>query len=454
MVRGADTAERLLIVSGDGHAGARPETYRDYMDPEFRSAIDDLELESVEWNRLTKYEELARDDEFPGWNLSSRMKALDAEGVAAEVMHSGVQGAPVPFFAASNKPRSPELQWAGSRAYNRWLADWMVDSGHRILGVAATGPCLDINATLRELEWAAEQGFVAAKLPQNILQPELPPIYDRYYDPIWAACQDLGLRLSVHAGWGVQQGRFWEFAATFVRNVLGRDLNDLSAGGSEEVAARITDAMAKSADSPMALDIAPRRAIWQLMVGGVFDRYPRLVTVVTELRADWLPATLAVLDARCREVPQPMELLPSEYWARNCFITPSSIHQSEVEMRYDIGVDKMLFGSDCPHPEATYPQTRDWLRFTFREVPLEETRAILGDNAVRCYGLDRAKLEEVAARVGPTAGDLFDGGEVDSELIVDFDRRAGLLRSAEEVDTLTVRQLLDEDLTATGVQLT
>jgi hypothetical protein len=184
------------------------------------------------------------------------------------------------------------------------------------------------------------------------------------------------------------------------------------------------------------------------MVGGVFDRHPALKLVFTEVRADWLPATLGILDERCRQVGAPMNLLPSEYWARNCFITPSSIHESEVELRHQIGIEQLMFGTDLPHREATWPQTHEWIRFAFKGVPLDEARMILADNAIRCYGLNRAHLESIARMIGPTPAELLGGADVDEQLLGDFDRRGGLRRPAEHVDSSGVLQLLDEDLLA------
>jgi hypothetical protein len=134
-------------------------------------------------------------------------------------------------------------------------------------------------------------------------------------------------------------------------------------------------------DSPLKLDMGPRRVIWQLMLGGVFDRYPDLKLALTECRADWLPDTLSMLDARFDEGDTPLLMRPSEYWERHCFVTASSIHRAEVEMRDDIGLDQLMFGVDYPHPEGTWPNTWDWLRFAFAGVPEDDARRILASSA-------------------------------------------------------------------------
>ena len=108
-------------------------------------------------------------------------------------------------------------------------------------------------------------------------------------------------------------------------------------------------------DSPIRLTLGPRRSLWQLMLGGVFDRHPELRLMLTEVRADWLPATLAHLDRRCDEFGSSMRRRPSEYFASNCGVAPSSPHRAEIEMRHEIGVERFRFGVDYPHPEGTGP---------------------------------------------------------------------------------------------------
>ncbi|MDQ1694935.1 MAG: hypothetical protein QOJ03_288 [Frankiaceae bacterium] len=442
--------EPTIIVSGDGHIGARPEDYRSYIDPEFRSGLDDLITENNEFLKLTASRPMVsqvvdiNDDEFPGWNAQRRLRDLDHDGVAAEILHGGHQGSVLPFYSVMNKPYPIDLRAAGARAYHRWAADFISASDGRMLPIADPGPCVDLAETVRELEWCAGQGFVSVSLVQNTWDESLPPVHDPYYEPIWAACEELGLVLSVHAGWGSPQGKFWEFAKQFEKLVVGAGASD------EESSVKLMEAMAASEDSPLKLDMGPRRALWQLMLGRVFDRHPDLRLVLTEVRADWLPSTLKLLDERFESGATPLAMRPSEYFTRNCFITPSSIHLCEVEMRHEIGVDKMLFGTDYPHPEGTWPHTREWIRHAFNGVPEDELRAILGENAIRCYNLDRDKLAAIAKRIAPSPAELLADPDVDPQLLESFHQRAGYTRPAEQADPELVRELLDEDLRLVG----
>lgn len=70
-------------------------------------------------------------------------------------------------------------------------------------------------------------------------------------------------------------------------------------------------------------------------------------------------------------------------------------------MRHQIGVASLMWGSDYPHPEGTWPNTAARLADSFVGVPEDEIAAILGGNAVEFYGFDSEKLVSIAAAVGP-----------------------------------------------------
>jgi predicted TIM-barrel fold metal-dependent hydrolase len=73
----------------------------------------------------------------------------------------------------------------------------------------------------------------------------------------------------------------------------------------------------------------------------------------------------------------------------------------EAELRHDIGLRTIMWGSDYPHPEGTWPVTRQMLVEVFRGMPDAEIEAMLGGNAADFYGFDRAALAPLAARIGP-----------------------------------------------------
>ena len=85
-------------------------------------------------------------------------------------------------------------------------------------------------------------------------------------------------------------------------------------------------------------------------------------------------------------------MLPSEYFDRNCGIGSSNTRRRELARRYEIGVGNIMWGNDFPHPEGTWPYTREFLKDRFWDIPIDETAQILGLNQVEFYDFDLDKL--------------------------------------------------------------
>lgn len=438
-------SEKLLLISADAHVGGFPDDYRKYFEPQYRDQVDELVAEDKEFvsrgicqdrysqlqlERMDEREAIRSGGLRGAFDLKRRLQELDAEGVAGELLNPGHQLSTLPFFSPINKPRPAELRAAGARAYHRWLADQMADAGGRLFGTADGGPCLDMAAAVRELQWVAEHGFVSVQPPGAVADPALPPLKDDRYEPFWAACAELGLVLNAHVGHGFPQV---DRGAMMMAPAPGLNVSLQSLPGNEEDRVAI-----RRKANPVGLRDATypvRRFIWQMMMAGVLDRHPTLKVAVAEVRADWVPQTLAFLDAEFERGGAPMKLKPSEYWARNFYIAPSSPRDYEIAMRREIGLKQMMMATDYPHPEGTWPNTLNWMRAAFAGVPEAEARLILGENALACYNLDGEALRKVAARIGPDPADVLSPGQpVPQELIEDFDRRSGYLTPKESVD--------------------
>jgi hypothetical protein len=81
----------------------------------------------------------------------------------------------------------------------------------------------------------------------------------------------------------------------------------------------------------------------------------------------------------------------------------------EVGLRHMVGVDRIMWGSDYPHKEASTPYSREAISLSFAGVPLEETKMMLSGNAARLYGFDLDFLRPIADRIGPSAAEVFAG---------------------------------------------
>jgi predicted TIM-barrel fold metal-dependent hydrolase len=360
------------------------------------------------------------------FDRTTRLEQMDREGIAGELVYNGEPRIVSLFFQPSSSKYDGDAVEAGVRAHHRWAYDEFGPAGDRILLVGVTGhaPCRDMEATLAETRWLADHGFVGIVAPGMTGYPDLPPLYDAHWDPLWSLCEERGLTLVVHAGYGPEAGAFYgEIAAVY-------DEMQEAGGLTDELLTRFSQStmVANFFDT-----IATRRPLWQLTLGGVFDRHPDLKVLLTEIRADWLPAMLERLDAVFDEHRDdlPSARKPSEWWQRNCTTCLSFAHRAEVEGRAQIGVDTIAFGRDYPHPEGSWPNTKAWIREAFAGVPERELRMMLGENAIARLGLDGDALRRVAQRVGPSVDDLMGAPAATPALLDHFDQRGGYLKPWE-----------------------
>jgi predicted TIM-barrel fold metal-dependent hydrolase len=148
----------------------------------------------------------------------------------------------------------------------------------------------------------------------------------------------------------------------------------------------------------------------------VLERFPRLRFGVVECGAFWVNDLLWRMDLVYErdhgsrklgsQLTAQMTMRPSEYFDRNCFIGASNIVRVEMARRYEIGVHNLCWGNDFPHPEGTWPHTREFLAAVFCDIPRDETAAMLGTNAAEVYGFDVGALRPLVDRIGPTPDEL------------------------------------------------
>jgi predicted TIM-barrel fold metal-dependent hydrolase len=342
--RGLVQSERpLTVISSDSHVALPREDYIDYLDPKYRSYgreyLDGLKAHDEAIDRIgypVKGDVLKAIDErnairsggeIGAFDPSRRLRETEAEGVVAEFLHPGGPLSTPPFFGSPSPVASPELRAAGARAHNRFLSEFCRLAPNRLLGVHLIYPWPDMAAAVKDCVLAAESGAKAVFPPQSAGAPgdPSPPVYDRFYDPFWAVCQDLGLVVHIHAGWGRAQG------------TLQGDMDKFS---------QLADEAASSVLAEALDTFVERRALWQLMWGGVFDRYPHLKISFVEIHCDWVPWTLAQLDKYAAETP--MKLKPSEYWERHCAIGGSCLRYGDVAARNALGIEELMFWHGLP----------------------------------------------------------------------------------------------------------
>jgi predicted TIM-barrel fold metal-dependent hydrolase len=453
-------SKKLTIISLDGHAQMPESAWTTYLDKEFHQYLPRLAEERVAMAKFMKLhlgkthneadldiidtEGAYRAGGDGGWcDPHIRLAEMDREGIAAEFAFDGDPRMVGMFFMSSNCPYPKDACNAGVRAYHRWMHDSFGFAKDRLIPVGIIGhtPWASMRDMVAELDWIADRGFRATSMPGFVTYPGEPELYDPYWDPFWARCEERGIALWVHAGHGDAQGATGN-AILNMSAMLKPDLSNYM-----ELHAQFIAPLSDGAGVFEAMK--PRRAMWQLMMGGVFDRFPKLKLVLNEIYIDWMPGTLACLDEEFekRRGELPAKRLPSEYWTTNGITSMSFPRKCEVEMRHAVGIDTVTFGRDYPHPEGTWPNTKMWLRDLFVGVPENEVRAILSENAIRALNLDGERLDAIAAEVGPTVEEILGPGPaVDPALIAHFDKRGHYLQPAEGTQRFDeIREQFRED---------
>jgi predicted TIM-barrel fold metal-dependent hydrolase len=267
---------------------------------------------------------------------------------------------------------------ASMKAYNEWLAEFCRHDPGRLKGVAMVNVD-DVDDAVRELARCRALGLCGALV--TVLPPRWQPFRSPVYDRLWAAAQDLDLPLSLH---------------------VATDRADVRAGD----AAFTLDVKAVPPSAFVNKDHQIRQTLADLIFSGVFERFPRLRVGSIEHELAWIPFFLEQMDYTYTQRPprgpewirfRDRGALPSDFFRRNVF---ASFQEDRVGLavRGEIGVDALLWGSDYPHTEATFPRSREVLARVLAGVAPEEAARIVSGNCARLYGFDVPKAAPRAGR--------------------------------------------------------
>lgn len=377
------TDERYTLISADTHAGGSMEQYTEYLDPAFRDEFD-------AWRNRYKnpFKDLHGHLRTRNWDNERRFRELEEDGVVGEVIFPNTVP---PFFptgaVVARPPTSAQYaqRLAGIRAHNRWLADFCSVAPERRAGVAQIF-LNDVDEAIKDVHFAKEHGLRGGVLlPGRPDDTELLPMWDPYYDPLWSACEDLEVPITHHSGQGAPD--YGKYSVAWTMWIVETSWFS-------------------------------HRPLWHLIMGGVFERHPKLTFVMTEQGCAWIPGVLKMLDGfhkqmasgRIGEIKYDDDALlsmkPSEYFARNCFVGVSFPNPVESAAMRTVGLDRVMWGSDYPHHESTYPYTTEGLRQAFAGWETADVRRVVTENAARVYGFDIDALAPVAAKVGPLVSEV------------------------------------------------
>ena len=162
------------------------------------------------------------------------------------------------------------------------------------------------------------------------------------------------------------------------------------------------------------VDMWAHRCFAPLVWSGAFERHPGLELVFTETGCLWILETLRLMEFKAdnpifKYFTKDLSLRPTEYFERQCYLGASFLSPGEGAGRHQVGVDKLMYGTDYPHLEGTWPNTTGALHGTFSEYPEAEIRAILGTNAAEVYPFDLDQLTKIAEQVGRELSQIREG---------------------------------------------
>ena len=306
-----------------------------------------------------------RPGELRPTTVEMRLADMDRDGAEVSVMYG-----PTDPMAIND----PELRRCCYEAYNDWLGEFCAVKPERLIGVAQLS-LEDPRAAHDELERLAKRGGLRHA---NILASRaIPPVYDQAWEPFWALAEEVNIPIGFHLAVLVKKTR----------------LDEGDRGAANLV---VTVASRYAQEPPGAQLLEPMTG---LIFAGVLDRHPRLKIVMAEAGLAWVPSMIQGLDIwyqRTRDGRRltgdsPIELpklLPSEYFHRQIWISFVDDPLGVKMVGKVLDADKVMFGSDYPHPASTWPDSQQVITEQWQGVSAEVRQKITRDNARALFGIE------------------------------------------------------------------
>jgi predicted TIM-barrel fold metal-dependent hydrolase len=305
-----------------------------------------------------------REGELRPTTAALRLTDMDRDGADVSVMYGPTD--PMPIADA-------ELRRRCNEAYNDWLAEFCTAKPERLIGV----PQLSLDDPLAardELERLAKRGGLRHV---NILASRAtPPVYDDAWEPFWALAEEVNIPIGFHLAVLVKKSRLDE---------ANRDVANL-----------VVTTASRYAQEPPGMQLL--EPLTGLIFTGVLDRHPGLRIVMAEAGLAWVPSMIQGLDIwyqRTRDGrrltgDEPIELpklLPSEYFHRQIWLSFVDDPLGVKMVGNVLDADKVMFGSDYPHPASTWPDSQKVIEQQMLSLPEAVRQNILGANARRLFGI-------------------------------------------------------------------
>lgn len=377
-----------VIVDADSHVMEPANLWLDYLEPEFKSRamrieLDDAGLEylSIDGNMSIQYcngalGRIAAIEQDRAWMQEHRTLPYSEVAVLApgsvdpheRVNHLDREGIDKTFvfptlsLGSESECRDPALSAAYARAYNRWASEFCSPYPDRLFAAAHIN-LRSIDEAVKEISRAAEDGmkgaFICPATVNGIRYGH------EYYDPFWAAAQDLDMPVTMHV-------------ATHA-DYPGRSLYPGHEAGLGNAPVAFMNMM--SIPDPIIM-------FTSMMADGLFEKFPRLRFAMVEIGCTWVAHWLDIMDDKIGRFgfDTPLTMSPSDYFKRQCWISAEPNEKGLGFIAELVGPDRFMWGSDWPHPEGhTDPLGK--VKQNIVGLPEEDRRKILGENALSMYGL-------------------------------------------------------------------
>jgi predicted TIM-barrel fold metal-dependent hydrolase len=365
--------DHVAVWDSDAHICEPPSVWESYAEPEYRDLVVQVDRNrdgkemlfaggkdagsspapacipgqygnpAVTWN-----------DILPGsYDPAARLKVMDEEGLDHAVFFPSL-------YLLSGEVTDGRVAAASARAYNNWMANFVSEDRSRLFGVAVT-PLQSVDEAVKEIERVAGLGLSGLTFrPERYNGLEL---YSDEMDRVWSAAEYANLFVGIHGSFGSKMPSFarTRYANQFFVHMVCHPFEQMA-------------------------------SVMEIIASGVLDKHPGLRVGFFESGLGWLPYWLERLDEHKSSMGHLVPALkrdPTEIWSEQCFITMEAGERESFAQLAELGLGHtVVWGSDYPHYDCTYPGALAELDETFAAIAKAELRTqVLNENPRRLLGL-------------------------------------------------------------------